>query len=586
MESPFDNTPFSESGLSFLEPEYLGDIFAPHVVPHSTSHLESAEFHDSNAIPFNGTSDAIIPDCHNLFDTKGQFAFNEHLFVDSKMPSTQLLSNSYTSPKLGYSVTTSPEDQCMSEMNESRVKTRQNSLIKDTILDSIEQYCHRQRLGKNDHLIHTLEKVMTQNVTIYPPEIFDGPEVNVDNLAIHQKFVFDCIDVCLSDRPGISVFLDRASLESAIHDVLGQLQCSTPTKALVYVVLALGTHFFHSEGRCERLSELQHNPLVHFNAALKLKEQLLNGNFSVQSLQALIAMTYFGLLIESREARNLLCSCIQYSQMMRLNRSSSINALCAISDDRTKVKKAFWFLYAMEQRFCLRTETFPLLNQDFIDYEPPKQEGHSVSVDWLSIWCHHASLCAFILQEFYGQRALQSQGSSYIFDLEERLRKWMQRLPSELQLVDDQMVGLNTIRSQERRTKIHIFCLYYEILLAAYAKQTSAKSLTFTDLNMWPSCRDQQQTSAVKKLLEASHQLTLADVRLDMSFYQLIRVSSCKLAVSTICDGNNSKDLSYLSMAVGFFGRMAIGDIDGPQEEVTEIVRIVHQLAKENHDNH
>lgn len=39
-------------------------------------------------------------------------------------------------------------------------------------------------------------------------------------------------------------------------------------------------------------------------------------------------------------------------------------------------------------------------------------------------------------------------------------------------------------------------------------------------------------------------------------------------------------------MAVGFFGRMAIGDIDGPQEEVTEIMRIVHQLAKDNHDNH
>ncbi|KAL6788609.1 hypothetical protein J3E68DRAFT_415285 [Trichoderma sp. SZMC 28012] len=585
MESPFDNTPFSESGLSFLEPEYLGDIFAPHVVPYSTSHLESAEFLDSNVIPSNGTSDTIIPACHSLFDTKGHFSFNEQLFVDSKMPTTQLLSNSYTSPKLGYSVTTSPGDQCMSEMNESRVKTRQNSLIKDTILDSIEQYCHRQRLGKNDHLLHTLEKVMTQNVTIYPPEIFGGLEVNVDDFTTHRKLMFDCIDVCLSDQLGVSVFLDRESLDSAVHDALGQLSCSMPTEALAHMVLALGTHFLHCEGRCERLPELQYNPLLHFNAALKIKEQLLNGAFSVQSLQALIAMTYFGLLIESKEARSLLFDCIQYSQIMRLNRSSSINALCATLDDRRRVKKAFWFLYAMEQRFCLRAETFPLLNHDFIDHEPPKPEGHSASVDWLSILCHHASLCAFILQEFYGQRALQSQGSSYISDLEEQLRKLMQRLPSEVQLVDGQMVGLNMMRPQERRVKIHIFCLYYEILLAVYAKQTSSESLAVTDLNMWPSCGDQQQTSAVKKLLEASHQFTVADVRLDMSFYQLIRVASCKLAVSTVCDGNNNKDLSYLSIAVGFFGRMAIGDIDGPQEEVTEIVRIVHQLAKENHDN-
>lgn len=194
MESPFDNTSFSESGLSFLEPEYLGDIFAPCVVPYSTGRLESAEFLDSNAIPFSGTSDAITPACHSLFDTKGQFSFNEQLFVDSTMPSTQRLSNSYTSPKLGYSVTTSPGDQCMSEMNETRVKTRQNSLIKDTILDGIEQYCHRQRLGKNDHLLHTLKKMMTQNVTIHPSETFGSIEVNVDNFTTHRTFVFDCID--------------------------------------------------------------------------------------------------------------------------------------------------------------------------------------------------------------------------------------------------------------------------------------------------------------------------------------------------------------------------------------------------------
>jgi hypothetical protein len=92
----------------------------------------------------------------------------------------------------------------------------------------------------------------------------------------------------------------------------------------------------------------------------------------------------------------------------------------------------------------------------------------------------------------------------------------MQRLPSELQLVDGQMGELNMMRPQERRVKLHIFCLYYEILLAVYAKQTSTESLAVTDHNMWPSCGDQQQISAVKKLLEATHQLTVADIRLDM----------------------------------------------------------------------
>lgn len=91
---------------------------------------------------------------------------------------------------------------------------------------------------------------------------------------------------CVADNSSsVSVFLDRESLESAVHDALGQLSCSMPTEALAHMVLALGTHFLHCEGRCERLPELQYNPLLHFNAALKIKEQLLNGAFSVQSLQ-------------------------------------------------------------------------------------------------------------------------------------------------------------------------------------------------------------------------------------------------------------------------------------------------------------
>lgn len=79
-------------------------------------------------------------------------------------------------------------------LKESQVKTRQNSLIKDTILESIEQHCNQRRLDKDDHLHHTLEKLMTQHVITYPPETFGSLEANVDNLAIHRKFMFDCID--------------------------------------------------------------------------------------------------------------------------------------------------------------------------------------------------------------------------------------------------------------------------------------------------------------------------------------------------------------------------------------------------------
>ncbi|KAL7907819.1 hypothetical protein GGI35DRAFT_68919 [Trichoderma velutinum] len=431
MESPFDNTPSSKKSLSFLESDYLGDIFALDPVPYSISNLEAAEFLDLNTIPSDG-SDTIIPACPNLCNRKRHFVFSENLSVDSKIPlSTQFLSNSYSSPKLNHSLTmASLSNQCMPEVNDTNPTdaSLKNSLIKDTILEGIQEHCNSRRLGKKDHILQTLERLMTLNVKIYPPGIFGCLEANVDDFSIHRKFVFDCVDVCLSDQLGVSAFLDRASLESAVHEAL-----------------ALGTHFLHCEGHCERLPELQHNPLLHFNAALKLKEQLLDDTFSVLSLQALLTMAYFGLLIESKETRCLLSNCIQYSQAMRLNRSSSINALCPTLGDRRR-----------------------LLNHDFVDHEPPKIEEHSASVDWLSICYHHASICAFILQEFYGQRALHSQDPNYISNVEEQLLKWMHRLPSELQLVEGRMIGLDMMRSQERRIKLHVFCLYYEIILAVY----------------------------------------------------------------------------------------------------------------------
>ena len=102
-------------------------------------------------------------------------------------------------------------------------------------------------------------------------------------MPTNKNYLFkDCV---ANNSSSVSVFLDRTSLESAVCYALGQLPCSMPTKALIHMVLALGTHFLHCEGRCERLPELQHNPLLHFNEALKLKDQLSNGIFSVHSLE-------------------------------------------------------------------------------------------------------------------------------------------------------------------------------------------------------------------------------------------------------------------------------------------------------------
>lgn len=53
------------------------------------------------------------------------------------------------------------------------------------------------------------------------------------------------------------------------------------------------------------------------------------------------------------------------------------------------------------------------------------------------------------------------------------------------------------------------------------------------------------------------------------------------LAILTIRAPNDRSSLSYLAMAFGFFGRMSLGDIKGPFEEIIEIVRIARLFIKE-----
>jgi hypothetical protein len=62
-------------------------------------------------------------------------------------------------------------------------------------------------------------------------------------------------------------------------------------------------------------------------------------------------------------------------------------------------------------------------------------------------------------------------------------------------------------------------------------------------------------------------------------------IATCSLAAATIRDPGDRSDLSYLATALGFFGRMALEDIEGPLEEITEIVRIAQQSIKEKHQH-
>ena len=70
------------------------------------------------------------------------------------------------------------------------------------------------------------------------------------------------------------------------------------------------------------------------------------------------------------------------------------------------------------------------------------------------------------------------------------------------------------------------------------------------------------------------------------TLYRHVCNAACSLAAVTItaedAAGNDHRsDLFYLAMAAGFCGRMALGGIEGPLEDMTEILRIAQQSIKE-----
>ncbi|KAI0123236.1 hypothetical protein BJ170DRAFT_687258 [Xylariales sp. AK1849] len=222
------------------------------------------------------------------------------------------------------------------------------------------------------------------------------------------------------------------------------------------------------------------------------------------------------------------------------------------------------------------------LDKDFVDYRPLKLRGSPTTSDWLAIRCDYATFCVAIMKESYSQRSLQNQNRIPVSQLEAQLNDWVHSLPSGFQFIIDDQINLAAMEVQERRTKLHYYFLYLEALLSICTGPRQRDYLFMRGLDTWRPTMNQTSASIVKKILAVSHQLTASDVRSDRTLYRLICIATCTLVVSILRNsgGGDRDDLPYLATATGFFGRMALEDIEGPFEELTEVVGAAQQLVK------
>lgn len=89
-----------------------------------------------------------------------------------------------------------------------------------------------------------------------------------------------------ADVPRISTFIERASLEAAVLELLDQSPFSLPAHALAHIILALGAHILASGNPQDTSGDFHHDPLVYFHVGLKLKPQIQGKYFSTRDFQA------------------------------------------------------------------------------------------------------------------------------------------------------------------------------------------------------------------------------------------------------------------------------------------------------------
>ncbi|OIW27030.1 hypothetical protein CONLIGDRAFT_672464 [Coniochaeta ligniaria NRRL 30616] len=414
---------------------------------------------------------------------------------------------------------------CNSECSIRRIK--QNNLIKDTLFEDMEEHCKRWPGQQSEELSESFRKLMPKGIKMYPEINYGRLAEDEEKLKVHHEFAFACIDECFKDQQGtrtkltaagssMPLLLDVASLESVMHDFLEQSILSPGDRALAHITLALGAHFMGSTGSRDIPHGPEYDPMVHFKTALKLKLQMQEESFSIRNIQVLVTMAYVATRIGMNEASSLLSQGIQYVQLMRLNRSGTVERLCGKTADARQVKRAVWLLYSLEKTFCLRLEIFPVLDEDFIDFEPPKMERTSGGLDWLPVDCLYARLCASILRDCYGQRSLRNPGPNSVPDLDEQLYTWVRSLPLECQVTESRAVDFGTMSPQERRIKLNTFFQYHEARIMIHSRRHSQYLLSMSPTDPLRFEPDTTHVLSAREILAVGCHLTASDIRYNL----------------------------------------------------------------------
>ncbi|KAE8394919.1 hypothetical protein BDV23DRAFT_179307 [Aspergillus alliaceus] len=350
-------------------------------------------------------------------------------------------------------------------------------------------------------------------------------------------------------------FIEKKKIENYIELYLnGSLPEGAPS-VLVYALLCLGS--WPSPNKTE--------PRDYLAAAVRSQKTLFDGPPTVTKIQALVALT---ICCETLGLSGLACGYIMAARelalMLNLNSSSGVKSLITDVQEETYLKNIFWAIYKIEKPLLMREGRLSGIDDEDIDYLPPSKQIADQYTDEEAFAILHSKICSVVMTELWSPRTSLNNADpeKLLGNLQPFLDGWKEQIPElsntgihslSPSILAYQIGSSSSILQQRLETMLK----YYETIINIHwhLQRLSPHS---------SSVIPEECVLAARGILSVTHLLVYSASKPAWLFIHLPLIACCIIGLNALHNplprpaSPDGGDKALLSMAVGWFGRLAL----------------------------
>ncbi|KHJ32257.1 hypothetical protein EV44_g5383 [Erysiphe necator] len=387
------------------------------------------------------------------------------------------------------------------------------------------------------------------------------------------------INACFDEPLCVSLFLDKLFLNLVAQEVLEKKSRIEYHVTLIYAVLAIGCYIVKVEQEGDVKQGLE-EAYGFFQVAEESQSTNFGTEISRENFLATLVMILFARKCGRDREISLLTTLSSIAIGLKLYSLKSIENLSDTEQSKIELQRAFWLYYAIEKPHALRIGQFSMIDDSFIDYQPPivklKYENpitvaqdeyyrDTGQEDLLLLQCRFAKTCSLITTKLYTPHGLQKTPSELynsIFQLGGMLKHWKDSIHASIRPLD--LSSASTFvpelckASQEQ---LVLSYQYYEALWAIHGRWRlcNPSHMSDEDVSRMVTSRD-LCLNVARMVLNLSSEFRISTLLSHWSISQLPVIASLSIFLDAIdleMSCPKEKALPYLSIAEGFYGRLS-----------------------------